>query len=85
MAAVPVGAGPDAIAAGDFDASGHADLAVANYADDTVSILLGDGHGGFTPAAGSPVAVSGPPTSLATGSFGSSSGASPWSLAVPWR
>ena len=42
---------PQAIVAGDFG-NGHTDLAVASYDpgdQDTVSILLGDGHGGFQP------------------------------------
>jgi hypothetical protein len=33
----------------DFDGDGHIDLAVANIGADTVSILFGDGQGGFLP------------------------------------
>jgi hypothetical protein len=33
----------------------HLDFLVANVASNTVSVLLGDGHGGFTPAAPVPV------------------------------
>jgi len=36
----PVGQGPDAIAAADFNGDGKLDIAVANLIDGTVSILL---------------------------------------------
>lgn len=39
---------PQGIVAGDFNGDGLADLAVTNAFDDTVSILLGDGLGGFS-------------------------------------
>ena len=48
------GHGPFALAAGDFNGDGRIDLAVANNSDNTLTVLLGDGAGGFTPAAGSP-------------------------------
>jgi hypothetical protein len=38
----------------DFNRDGHPDLVTTNLDDGTVSILLGDGHGGFHPAPGSP-------------------------------
>lgn len=42
------GAGPQAIVAADFDGDGAVDLATANRGEtDTVTILLGDGQGGF--------------------------------------
>jgi len=49
-----VGAQPSGVAVGDFDLDENLDLAVANSGDtlgipDTVSILLGDGTGGFLP------------------------------------
>ncbi len=66
---VTVGNGPTAIATGDFNGDGFADLAVANSIDGTVSILLGDGSGGFTAASGSPVTVGNGPTAIATGDF----------------
>jgi uncharacterized repeat protein (TIGR01451 family) len=54
---VAVGSNPQGLVTADFDADGKLDLAVANNADDTVSILLGNGAGAFTtkstPAAGS--------------------------------
>ena len=44
------GKSPFAIAAGDFNADGRADLAIANAGDNTISILLGNGDGTFQPA-----------------------------------
>lgn len=49
-----VGARPGAIATGDFNDDGALDVAVANSADGTVSILLGVGGGRLRPAPGSP-------------------------------
>jgi hypothetical protein len=52
---------PFFLAVGDFNRDGNADLAVVNGNDvpngvaNNVSILLGDGKGGFTPAAGPPI------------------------------
>ncbi|MGB2899629.1 MAG: FG-GAP-like repeat-containing protein [Candidatus Acidiferrum sp.] len=66
---IPVGAQPSAIVTADFDGDGHQDLAVANFADSTLSVFLGGidvttGNPTFTPVAGSPFAlpanVSGP-------------------------
>jgi hypothetical protein len=64
----PVGKGPLGAAAGDFDEDGNLDLAVANFGDDTVTILLGDGLGAFT-AAGSPISVGDGPIFIAVGDF----------------
>ena len=44
------GNGPHGVAVGDFNGDGIPDLAVANYASSTVSILLGSGDGTFTVA-----------------------------------
>jgi hypothetical protein len=44
----PTGLTPIAIAHGDFNGDGKVDLAVANWAGSTVTILIGDGTGGFT-------------------------------------
>jgi FG-GAP-like repeat len=44
-----VGQGPVSIAVADFNGDGIADLAVANYTANTVSILLGSGKGTFRP------------------------------------
>jgi hypothetical protein len=43
----PVGTGPAAIVAGDFDGDGKPDLAVANGGSNDVSILLNNGDGTF--------------------------------------
>jgi hypothetical protein len=63
------GALPLSVAVADFNGDGMADIATANYVDGTVTVLLGNGSGGFTPAAGSPVATGRAPTSLVVGDF----------------
>jgi hypothetical protein len=52
------GSAPTAISSGFFNADSHLDLAVANNGDSTVSILLGDGSGGFS--AGTPLSATSP-------------------------
>jgi len=61
------GGNPQAIVTGDFNNDGKPDLAVANYADSTVSVFLSNGDGTF----GSGVVVgTGPgPDALAAGDF----------------
>jgi Domain of unknown function (DUF4347)/FG-GAP-like repeat len=44
---IPVGTNPSAVTVGDFNGDGKLDLAAANYLNDSVSILLGNGTGGF--------------------------------------
>ena len=44
-----VGSGPDSIAVGDLNGDGKPDLAVANGASNSISILLGNGNGTFLP------------------------------------
>jgi hypothetical protein len=62
---LPVGTVPAAVAVGDFDANGSADLAIADYGyEQNLRILLNDGSGRFQVAPGSPFDfVSGPPAS----------------------
>ncbi len=64
-----VGNYPSAVAVGDFNRDGKADLAVANIHDNNVSILLGNGTGGFIAASGSPFAVGNGPASISVGDF----------------
>jgi hypothetical protein len=53
----PAGASPSSVAVGDFNNDGKSDYAIANAGDNTVSVLLGNGDGTFTPARYSPVTV----------------------------
>ena len=64
---IPVGSEPDAIVAGDFTGDGRTDLAVANYDDNTVSVLLGNGDGTFQPQVTYAVGVS--PRAIVAGDF----------------
>jgi uncharacterized protein (TIGR03437 family) len=51
---IAVGNAPRAIALGDFNNDGKPDLAVANSGANNITVLLGNGSGGFTAAAASP-------------------------------
>ncbi len=62
-----VGTEPFFVAAGDFNGDGFPDFAVANNSDNTVTVLLGNGAGGFTAASGSPFAAGGNPISIVGG------------------
>ena len=44
---IPIGERPDLVRAADLNADGHLDLAVLDKTLGTVSVWLGDGHGGF--------------------------------------
>lgn len=66
---IPVGNQPDAIVTGDFNNDGKLDLAIANFGDNTVTLLLGDGDGTFTQAGGSPYAVGKGPYQIAAADF----------------
>src|SRR5262249_59918431 len=67
----PFGAGtnPNSVAVGDFNRDGKPDLAVANRLSNNVTILLGDGAGGFSQAASSPVGAGSFPRYMAVGDF----------------
>lgn len=52
---------------GDFNNDGRPDLAIASQTTNKVTVLLGDGNGGFTVRA--PIAAGPDPTALATGDF----------------
>src|SRR3954462_3035580 len=63
------GDAPNQIVTADFNLDTRPDLAVVNSSSDNVTILLGDGAGGFTPAPGLPVTVGQTPKSVAVGDF----------------
>ncbi len=44
------GENPVSVAVGDIDGDGHSDMAIANLADDTVSIVISNGDGTFQPS-----------------------------------
>jgi uncharacterized repeat protein (TIGR01451 family) len=72
---IAVGANPYLVVVGDFNLDGKLDLATANYGrgdvsgSGNVSVLLGDGAGGLTPAPGSPFAAGTNPLSLSIADF----------------
>ena len=53
----PAGLSPSDICVADFNGDGKPDLAFANHSLKSLTVLLGDGLGGFKPAPGSPVTV----------------------------
>jgi FG-GAP-like repeat/FG-GAP repeat len=58
----PVGHRPyERLRSADFNRDGHPDIVTTNLDDGTVSILLGDGKGGFAEAHGSPFAAGAKP------------------------
>ncbi len=62
-----IATGFSSVIAGDFNRDGRPDLAVSNNDSDTISILLGDGTGGFGPR--SVFVVGSNPSSLVSGDF----------------
>jgi hypothetical protein len=63
------GDGPESLAVGDFNQDGFQDLATADILSDDLSVLLGNGAGGFAPALGSPYPAGNAPKSVAVGDF----------------
>jgi hypothetical protein len=61
------GGGTQSMAIGDLNFDGRPDLVVANFSDDTLTVLRGNGSGGFTPAPGAAVATGDGPASVAIG------------------
>jgi len=66
---ITVGTTPVAIASGTLSASTGPALVVANQADGTISVLLGNGDGTFTYSSQTPVTVGTTPSAVAIGSF----------------
>ena|ERR1700722_7125560 len=64
---INVGIGPVSVVSGDFNGDGKADLAIANITSSNVSILLGNGSGGFTAESGSQLPSGSSPVFLALG------------------
>lgn len=58
---------PEAVAAGDFDGDGRIDLAVASAGSNDVTVLLGDGRGGFRVGRSFPAGAN--PTEMFVGDF----------------
>jgi hypothetical protein len=61
------GNAPAGVVAGDFNHDGRVDIAVSNFSDNTVSVLLGTGGGSFLPKVDYATGVS--PTTLITSDF----------------
>jgi hypothetical protein len=61
---VTVGDGPAEVAVADLNGDTFPDLITANQISDDVSVLLGNGAGAFTPAAGSPAMAGDSPISI---------------------
>ena len=64
-----VGSHPIVVVVSDFNEDGIPDLATPNYNSNNVTILLGNGSGGFAPAPDSPIAVGTNPYALGVGDF----------------
>ena len=62
-----VGRAPYPHAVGDVNGDGKLDIVTPNVGSNNVTVLLGDGRGGFTPAANSPYAVATRPYYIAIG------------------
>lgn len=62
---VSVGTGPGEVVLADVNKDGHLDLVTRHLLQKRVGISLGDGKGGFVPAAGSPMTLAYQPGSVA--------------------
>ncbi len=63
---IPVGEFPYSVSVADFNRDGKPDLTIPNSLSKSLTILMGDGTGGFTPAPGSPFPF---PGGIAVGDF----------------
>jgi type II secretory pathway component GspD/PulD (secretin) len=68
---IPTGAGPISVVTAAFNSTNNANLgfAVANHADNSISIFLGNGDGTFTPATPPAIATGAGPSSIAAADF----------------
>jgi len=66
---ISTGTTPVWIGVADFNGDYIPDLAIANQGSNTVTVLLGDGMGGFKPATNSPLSVDSSPRALGIGDF----------------
>src|SRR5262245_45711288 len=64
-----VGAHPDIVSIADVNHDGNLDILAANGGSANFSVYLGDGRGGFVPAAGSPFAAGPEPNDITTADF----------------
>ncbi|HBB97058.1 MAG TPA: VCBS repeat-containing protein [Blastocatellia bacterium] len=64
-----VGTHPDMVNTTDVNKDGHIDILAANSDSNNVSVYLGDGKGGFSPAPGSPFAAGQSPSDIAVANF----------------
>ncbi|MFI5181986.1 MAG: FG-GAP repeat domain-containing protein [Thermoanaerobaculia bacterium] len=62
---IPVGREPSSVEIADVNRDGKPDLVVVNAGSNDVTVLLGDGRGGFTPAPGSPYPAGHSPNDVA--------------------
>jgi hypothetical protein len=67
----PVGTTAIALLTADFDGDGRSDLAVLNSGSRSLTLLLGNGTGGFSPAPGGPIFLTTYPSAVAVGDFNS--------------
>jgi FG-GAP-like repeat/FG-GAP repeat len=65
----PVGIAPGSVEIADVNGDGKPDIIVANEQSNDVTILLGDGKGGFTQGKGSPFAAGRAPNDIADSDF----------------
>jgi len=68
-----VGGSPNSIETADFNRDGSPDLAIANEEDSSITILLGNGHGQFSPGPGSPFSSNRHPNDIAIADFNNDS------------
>ncbi|SPE23836.1 conserved exported hypothetical protein [Acidobacteriia bacterium SbA2] len=66
---LPTGKSPQAVAVGDFNGDGMPDFAVANNADSTISVFLGQPNGTFQALTPFSTGASTAPTAMATADF----------------